>query len=127
MVESDIVLLYIRPCVWGIIHAVGLSVEIVQTPWRPFPCDIRQWKILDIAIDELSGHCLCMRRPQPYRLFVVPAGVTVVLGLCNPPHSWTGMMGPSLPGITIAHCVDSVLSCRSIRWPKPIFQDSPDV
>jgi hypothetical protein len=74
MVESDIVLLYIRSLVWGIIYAVGLGVAIVQTPQRPFPCDVRQRKVLDIAIDEVS-------------VFVVPIGVTVLLGLRNPPHS----------------------------------------
>jgi hypothetical protein len=26
-----------------------------------------------------------------------------MLGLRNPPHSWTGTVGPSLPGFTIAH------------------------
>jgi hypothetical protein len=55
MVESDIVLLYIWPRVWGIIYAVGPSVVIIQIPRRPFPCDVRQHKVLDIAIDEVSG------------------------------------------------------------------------
>jgi hypothetical protein len=41
MVESDIVLLYIQFCVWGIIYAMGPSVGIVQTPQRPFPYDGR--------------------------------------------------------------------------------------
>jgi hypothetical protein len=35
MVESDIVLLYIRSRVWGIVYAVGPGVAIVQTPQRP--------------------------------------------------------------------------------------------
>jgi hypothetical protein len=39
MVESDIVLLYIRSRVWGIIFVVGPSVATVQTPQRHFPCD----------------------------------------------------------------------------------------
>jgi hypothetical protein len=30
-------------------------VVTVQTPRRPFPCDVRQRKVLDIAIDEVSG------------------------------------------------------------------------
>jgi hypothetical protein len=47
--------------------------------------------------------------PPPIRTVVVPAGVTILLGLHNPPRSWTGMVGPSLPGITIAPCVDSLL------------------
>jgi hypothetical protein len=55
MVESDIVLLYIRSCVWGIIYAVGPSVVTVPTPRRPFPCDVQQWKVLDRAINEVSG------------------------------------------------------------------------
>jgi hypothetical protein len=25
------------------------------TPRRPFPCNVWQWKVLDIAIDEVSG------------------------------------------------------------------------
>jgi hypothetical protein len=41
MVESDIVLLYIRSRVWGIIYDVELSVTTVQTPQRPFPYDVR--------------------------------------------------------------------------------------
>jgi hypothetical protein len=64
MVESDIVLLYIRSCVRGIIYAVGPSVATVQTPQRPFPCDVRQRKVLDIAIDEVSG-ALSMHAAPP--------------------------------------------------------------
>jgi hypothetical protein len=41
MVESDIVLLYIWSHVYGTIYAVGPSVATVQTPRRPFPCDVR--------------------------------------------------------------------------------------
>jgi hypothetical protein len=59
------------------------------------------------------------------RIVVIPAGVTVLLGLRNPPHSWTSMVGPSLPGFTIAPCVDSFLCYRLIRQPKSILQDSP--
>jgi hypothetical protein len=65
--------------------------------------------------------------PRPYGLVVVPVGVTVVLGLHNPPRSWTGIVGPSLLGFTIAPCVDSLLCYRSIRHPKFILQDSPEV
>jgi hypothetical protein len=38
-----------------------------------------------------------------------------------------GTVGPSLPGFTIAPCVDSLLCYRSIRQPKSILQDSPEV
>jgi hypothetical protein len=55
---------------------------------------IRQ-KILGSTLDEvleaLSMHVV----PPTIRIVVVPAGVIVLLGLCNPPHSWTGMVGPS--------------------------------
>jgi hypothetical protein len=58
---------------------------------------------------------------------VVPAGVTVLLGHHNPPHSWTRMVGPSLPDITIAPYVDSLLYYRSIKRPKSILRDSPKI
>jgi hypothetical protein len=63
--------------------------------------------------------------PPAIHIAVVPAGVTVLLGLRNPPCSWTGMVGPSLPGFTIAPCVDSLLCYRLIRRPKSILQYSP--
>jgi hypothetical protein len=50
--------------------------------------------------------------PPAIQIVVVPVGVTVLLGLRNPPHSWTGTVGPSLPGLTIAPCVDSLLCYR---------------
>jgi hypothetical protein len=49
------------------------------------------------------------------RTIVVPTGVTVLLGLHNPPRSWTGMVGPSLPDFTIAPCVDSLLCYRIVH------------
>jgi hypothetical protein len=65
--------------------------------------------------------------PPAMRAVVVPAAVTVLLGLCNPARSWIGMVGPSLPGLTVATCVDSMLCYRLIRWPKSILQDSPKI
>jgi hypothetical protein len=50
--------------------------------------------------------------PLAIQIDVVPTGVTVMLGLRNPPRSWTGMVGASLPGFTIAPCVDSLLCYR---------------
>jgi hypothetical protein len=50
--------------------------------------------------------------PQAIRIVVVPTGVTVMLGLRNPPRSWTGTVGPSLLGFTIAPCMDSLLCYR---------------
>jgi hypothetical protein len=53
--------------------------------------------------------------PSAIRIVVVPIGVAVLLGLRNPPRSWTGMVGPSVPGFTIAPCVDSLLCYRLIK------------
>jgi hypothetical protein len=50
--------------------------------------------------------------PPAVRIIVVPVGVTVLLGLRNPPCSLTGMVGPSLPGFTIAPGVVSLLCYR---------------
>jgi hypothetical protein len=55
--------------------------------------------------------------PPTIRIVVVPTRVTVLLGICNPPRSWTDTVGPSLPGFTIAHCVDSLLCYMLIRQP----------
>jgi hypothetical protein len=96
-------------------------------PLRGIPCDVRQQKVLDIAIDEVSGALSMHAVPPAIRTVVVPAEVTVLLGLHNPPCSWTCMVGPSLSEITIAPCVDSLLCYRSIRRPKSIFQDSPKI
>jgi hypothetical protein len=96
-------------------------------PLTGLPCDARQRKVLDIAIDEVSG-ALSMHMASPaIQTVVVSVGVTVLLGLHNPPRSYTVMVGPSLPDFTIAPCVDSLLCYRSIRWPKSILQDSPEV
>jgi hypothetical protein len=58
---------------------------------------------------------------------LVPTGVTLLLRLCNLPRSKTGMVGPSLPDLTIAPCVDSLLCYRLIKRPKSILQDSPKI
>jgi hypothetical protein len=46
--------------------------------------------------------------PTAIQIVVVPTEVIVLLGLRNPPRSWTSMVGPSLPSFTIA------LSCYRI-------------
>jgi hypothetical protein len=53
--------------------------------------------------------------PLAIQIVVVPAGVIVLLGLRNPPRSWTSTVGPSLPGFTIAPCVDSLLCYRIVQ------------
>jgi hypothetical protein len=81
---------------------------------------IRQ-KILDSAVDVVSEALSMHVTPLAIRTVVLPIGVTVLLGLCNPPYSWIGMVGPSLLDFTIAPCVDSLLCYRSIRQPKSIL------
>jgi hypothetical protein len=68
MVESHIVLLYIRSHVWGVIYAVGLGVVTIHTPRRPFPCDVRQQKVQDIAIDEVSRAMSMHAAPPAIRI-----------------------------------------------------------
>jgi hypothetical protein len=65
--------------------------------------------------------------PPAIQTVVVTAGVTVLLGLHNPPCSWTGTVGLPLPDFTIAPCMDSLLCYRSIKQPKSVLQDSPEV
>jgi hypothetical protein len=84
-------------------------------------------KILDSIVDEMS-EALSVHVVAPIiRIVVVPAGVTVLLGLHNPPHRCTGVVGPSLPSFTIAPCVDSLMCYRLIKRPKSILQDSPKI
>jgi hypothetical protein len=46
-------------------------VATVQTPRRPFPCDVQQRKVLDIAVDEVSG---------ALSMHVVPPAIQIVYG-----------------------------------------------
>jgi hypothetical protein len=78
-------------------------------------------------VDEVSEALFMHVVPPPIRIVVVPTGVTALLGLRNPPRSWTSIVGPSLPGFTIGLCGDSLLCNRLIRWPKSILQDSPKI
>jgi hypothetical protein len=65
--------------------------------------------------------------PPVIRIVVVPAGVTVILGLHNPPRSWIGTVGLSLPVFTIVPCMDSLLCYKWIMRPKSILQHSPKI
>jgi hypothetical protein len=72
-------------------------------------------KILDSTVDEVSEALSMHVAPPAIRIVVVPAEVTILLELHNLPHSWTSMVGPSLPGFTIAPCVDSLLCYRIVQ------------
>jgi hypothetical protein len=84
-------------------------------------------KILDSAVDVVSEALSTHMASASIWTIVVPIGVIVLLGLRNPPCSWTRTVGPSLLDFTIAPCVDSLLSYRSIRWSKSILQDNPKI
>jgi hypothetical protein len=74
-----------------------------------------RWKILDSEVDEVSEALSMHVAPPAIWIVVVPTGVTVMLGLHDPPRSWTGTVGPSLSGFTIAPCVDSLLCYRIVQ------------
>jgi hypothetical protein len=113
IVELVFVWFYIWSRVWGSIKYSGTQCGDYYLIPRRLTTLIRQ-KILDSAVDEVS-EALSMHVAAPaIRIVVVSAGVTILLGLRNPPHSWTGTVGPSLPGFTIAPCVDSLLCYRIV-------------
>jgi hypothetical protein len=96
---------YIQSCVWGSIEYSGTRCGDYYLIPRRLTALIR-WKILDSVVDVVS-EALSMRvAPPTIQIVVVPAGVTVLLGLCNPSCSWISMVRPSLPSLTIAPCVD---------------------
>jgi hypothetical protein len=84
-------------------------------------------KILDSAVDEVSEALSVHVALPAIQIVVVPAGVAVLLGLHNPPRSWTNTVRPSLPGFTIDPCVDSFLCYWLMRWTKSILQDSSKI
>jgi hypothetical protein len=63
------------------------SVWRLYRPLEGLPYDVRRRKVLDIAIDEVLGALSMHVTPSTIQTVVVPAGVTVLLRLCNPPHS----------------------------------------
>jgi hypothetical protein len=108
IVELVFVLWYIRSRVWGSIEYSGTRCGNYYLILQMLTTLIRR-KILDSAVDVVSEALSMHVKPPAIRIVVVPAGVIVLLGLCNPPRSWTSTVGPSLPGLTIAPGVDSLL------------------
>jgi hypothetical protein len=126
IVELVFALLYIRSHVWGSIEYSGTWCGDYYLIPRRLTALIRR-KILDSAVDEVSDALSMHVVPPTVWIVVVPTEVTVLLGLHNPPHSWSSTVDPFLPGFTIAPCVDSLLCYRLIRRPKSILQDSPKI
>jgi hypothetical protein len=126
IIDLVFVLSYIWSHVWGSIEYNGTQCgDYYLIPWRL--TTLIRWKILDCAVDMVSEALSMQVVPPTIRIVVVSTKVIVLLGLCNPPHSWTGTVGPTLPGLTIAPCVDSLLCYRLTRRPKSILQDSPKI
>jgi hypothetical protein len=126
IVELIFVLSYIQSRVWWAIEYSGTRCGDYYL--------IPQWltaltgrKILDSVVDEVLEALSMNVAPPTIQIVVISAGVIVLLGLHNPPCSYTDALGPSLPGFTIAPCVDSLLCYRLIKWPKSILQDSPKI
>jgi hypothetical protein len=126
IVELLFVLSYIHAHNCGSIEYSGKRCGDYHTIPRRLATLIKR-KILDSVVDEVSEALSVHVVPPAIRIIVVPARVIVLLGLHNPPRSWTGMVGPSLPGFTMAPCVDSLLCYRLIRRPKSTLQDSPKI
>jgi hypothetical protein len=114
IVELVFALSYIWSHVWGAIKYSGTQCgDYYLIPWR-LTALIRR-KILDNTIDEVSEALSMHVVPPAIQIVVVPVGVPVLLGFRNPPRSWTGMVGPSLPGFTIAPYVDFLLCYRIVQ------------
>jgi hypothetical protein len=126
IVELVFILSYIRFRVWGSIKYSGICCGDYYLIPQRLTILIRR-KTLDSAVDEVSEALSMHVVPPAIRIVVVPTGVIVLLRLHNPPCSWTGTVGPSLPGFTIALCVDFMLCYRFIRWPRSILQDIPKI
>jgi hypothetical protein len=126
IVELLFVLSYIQSHVWGSIEYSGTRCGGYYLIPRRLTALIRR-KILHNAVDEVSEALPMHVAPPAIRIVMVPAGLTVLLGLHNPPRGWTGTVDPSLPGFTIAPCVNSLLCYRLIGRPKSFLEDSPKI
>jgi hypothetical protein len=103
VVELAFFLSYIQSRVWGSIEYSGTRCGNYYLIPRRLTALIR-WNIIDSAVDMVLGALSMHMAPLAIQTIVVPAGVTVLLGHHNPPHSWADMVGPSLPDFTIAPC-----------------------
>jgi hypothetical protein len=126
IVELVFILSYIWSRVWGSIEYSGTRCDDYYLIPQRLTTSIR-WKILHSSVDVVSKALSMHVAPPAIRIVVVSAGVIVLLGLYNPPCSCTSLVAPSLRGLTIAPCVDSLMCYRLIRRPKSILQDSPKI
>jgi hypothetical protein len=114
IVELVFVLSYIQSRVWGSIEYSGTQCGDYYLIPRRLTTLIGR-KILDSAVDEVSEALSMHVAPSAIQIVMVPVGVTILLGLHNPPRSWISTVGPSLPGFTIAPCVEFLLCYRIVQ------------
>jgi hypothetical protein len=115
---------YIQSCVLGPPKYSGTRCGNYSLIPRRLTALIKR-KILDSAVDEVSEALSMHVAPPAIQKVVLPARVIVLLWLYNPLCSWTNMVGPSLPGFTIAPCVDSLICYRLIRRLSLPFKTVP--
>jgi hypothetical protein len=84
--------------VWQLLFNIS---EFDYLDWVEGPRLCNRWGVTGIVYASgATSHIECC---------VVPAGVTVLLGLHNPPSSWTSTWTPPMSRGTIAPCVDFLL------------------
>ncbi len=96
IVELVFVLSYIRSRVWGSIEYSGTWCGDYYLIPRRLTALMR-WKILDSVVNVVSEALSMHVAPPAIWIVVVPIGVTVMLGLCNPPRRGHGE--PAKPGL----------------------------
>jgi hypothetical protein len=85
IVELVFVLSYIRSRVWGSVEYSGTQCGDYYLIPRWLIALIRP-KILDSTVNVVSEALSMHVAPPTIQIVVVPAGVTVLLGICNPPR-----------------------------------------
>jgi hypothetical protein len=117
IVELVFILSYIRSRVWGSIEYSGTQCgDYYLIRWRL--TTLIMWKILDSAVDELSEALSMHVAPPAIQIIVVTTWVRILLGIHNPQCSWTGTVGPSLPGFTIGWSGGLSLSFKAVPKSK---------
>jgi hypothetical protein len=110
--------------IWAFTYRIVGLVFVLSYIWS------HVWGSIEYSGTRCGDCSLCIvyaHGAPAIQIVVVPAGVTTLLGLCSPPRSYVISVGPTIPGVTIDPCVDSLLCYWLIRRPKSILQDSPKI
>jgi hypothetical protein len=115
---------YTVPCLRTIDSSGTLWGNYYSIPQRSIT--LIRWKLQDIINYEVLEWLSMLEALPAIRIVcVLPAWVIVMLGLHNPPRSWTGTCAPPLSGGTIAPCADSLLCYGSSDGLSPSFKIIP--